>query len=85
MSLQEYLCTGSSKVTSYGFWQEKSPVIGPPGGRFNSTPGTYLNSTLGFAYPSAARALLELFLIECARDPDLQSRKGLSLRLRPVI
>ena len=29
---------------------EKSTVIGPPGGRFNSTPGTYLNSTLGFAY-----------------------------------
>ena len=44
VSLQEYLCTGSSKVTSYGFWAEKSPVIGPPGGRFNSTPGTYLNS-----------------------------------------
>ena len=23
--------------------------MGPPGGGFNSTPGTYLNSTLGFA------------------------------------
>ena len=27
----------------------KSTVIGPLGGGFNSTPGTYLNSTLGFA------------------------------------
>ena len=24
--------------------------MGPPGERFNSTPGTYLNNTLGFAY-----------------------------------
>ena len=27
----------------------KSTVIGPPGGEFNSTPGTCLNSTLGVA------------------------------------
>ena len=24
--------------------------MGPPGGGLNSSPGTYLNSTLGFAY-----------------------------------
>ena len=49
VSLQEYLFTGSSKVASCGFLAEKSTVIAPPGGGFNSTSGTYLNSTLGFA------------------------------------
>ena len=38
-------------LESYFLWilAEKSTVMGPPGGGFNSTPGTYLNSTLGFA------------------------------------
>ena len=38
-------------LESYFLWilAEKSTVTGPPGGGFSSTPGTYLNSTLGFA------------------------------------
>ena len=50
VSFQEYLVTGFSKVTSCGFWAEKTTDIGPPGVGLNSAPGTYLNSTLGFAY-----------------------------------
>ena len=49
VSLQEDLFTGSSKVSSCGFWQKRVRLSGPPGGGFSSTPGTYLNSTLGFA------------------------------------
>ena len=50
VSFQEFLFTGSSKVTSCGFWQERVRLLDLLGGGFNSTPGTYLNGTLGFAY-----------------------------------
>ena len=41
-------------LESYFLWflAEKSTVIGPLGEGFHSPPGTYLNSTLGFAYLS---------------------------------
>ena len=47
VSLQEYLFTGSSKVTSCGFWQKRVRLSDLLEGGYNSTPGTYLNSTLG--------------------------------------
>ena len=46
-----------SLLDSYFLWilAEKGTVLGPSGGRFRFTPGTCLNSTLGFAYLSLRR------------------------------